>query len=67
MIEGFKITNEIEPESDIHLPISKVYREQKTIIELHPGIATVKIQTIENTTGKEKNEGKLLIKKYLKM
>lgn len=35
-------------------------------VELHHEMATRKIQTLENTSGKEKGRGKILTKKRLK-
>lgn len=49
-------------------PASNLKDIQRTeeMIELHHEIATTKIHTMENTTGKEKDGGKLSIQKDLK-
>lgn len=43
MIDGFKITKEIEPEFDPSSNFKNI-REQKTIVELPPEIATIKFR-----------------------
>lgn len=54
-----------DPVSDPASNLKDIQRTEE-MIELHNEIATTKIQTMENTTGKEKDGGKLSIQKDLK-
>lgn len=61
----YSLKKEIDPVYDPAFNLKDTQRTEE-IIELHNEIATVKIQTMENTTRKEKDGGKLSIQKHLK-